>query len=94
MTFNLSSDLEIVCNGWEMEQLTKWGKPHERMMGVRGRPRYEKWLRAEKKRIKEDNLREAKIVKHPDRGFVSLWANERCVESVENSYERIRQGEF
>lgn len=83
-------DLEITCNGYDMEQLTTWGKPHERMMGVDGRPRYEKWLKAEKKRIKEDNLREAKIVKHPKRkNLVSLWVNERCVESLQNSHKRI-----
>ncbi len=91
MTESLSEKLTITCNHYDMEQLTKWGKPREKMGGVRGRPRYEKWLRAEKKRIKEDNLREAKIVKHPKRMVVSLWVNERCRESVENSYERIRR---
>lgn len=90
----LLNDLEITCNGEPMYQLTTWGKPHERMLDVRGRPRYEKWLRAEKKRIKEDVLREAKIVKHPERMLVSLWVNERCRESLENSHKRISRGEF
>lgn len=91
MSFNLSDNLDITCNGEQMEQLTKWGKPDKRMIDVRGRPRYEKWLRAEKKRIKEDVLREAKIVKHPDRLMVSLWVNERCKESIENSNKRIER---
>lgn len=91
MSQNFSTGLVITCNGYEMEQLTKWGKPQARLRGVRGRPRYEKWLRLEKKRIKEDNLREAKIVKHPTLMLVSLWANERCIESIANSYEKIRR---
>jgi len=89
MTYNLSDDLNITCNDEPMEQLTIWGKPDARMAYVRGRPRYEKWLRLEKKRIKEDALREAKIIKHPDRQMVSLWVDERCNESIENSYARI-----
>lgn len=91
MTWLLNENLEITCNGYDMEQLTVWCKPQEKMGGVCGRPKYVDWLRAEKKRIKEDNLREAKIVKHPDRKVVSLWVNERCRESVENSYEKIRR---
>ncbi len=91
MTFNLSDNLEITCNGEQMEQLTKWGKPGARMGGVRGRPAYGKWLRDEKRRIKEDDLRDAKIVKHPERPVVSLWVNERCWESTENSYKKIRE---
>ena len=92
MSFNLSDNLDITCNGEQMEQLTKWGKPDKRMIDVRGRPRYEKWLRAEKKRIKEDVLRQAKIVPHPKRkGLVSLWVDNRCDESVENSYKRIEE---
>ena len=81
MTFNLSDNLEITCNGEQMEQLTKWGKPGARMGGVRGRPAYGKWLRDEKRRIKEDDLRDAKIVKHPERPMVSLW--------VDTNYEKI-----
>ena len=91
MAWLLNEDLDITCNGEPMEQLTVWCKPDARMDGVRGRPRYEKWLRAEKKRIKEDVLREAKIVKHPERGFVSLWVDNRCDESVENSYKKIKE---
>ena len=89
MSENLSDGMVVTCNGYAMEQLTIWGKPTAKMLGVRDRPRYEKWLRMEKKRIKEDNLREAKIVKHPELMLVSLWVNERCVESIANSYERI-----
>lgn len=81
MAFNLSDNLEITCNGEQMEQLTTWGKPGARMSGVRDRPTYEKWLITEKKRIKEDTLRQAKIVKHPERPMVSLW--------VDMNYEKI-----
>ncbi len=86
MTFNLSSDLEITCNGEQMEQLTKWGKPGARMSGVRGCPAYEKWLRDEKRRLKKDTLRQVKIVKHPERPVVSLW--------VDMNYERIGCGVY
>ena len=86
MTFNLSSDLEIACNGEQMEQLTIWGKPKARMSGVRGRPTYEKWLIAEKKRFKAGSSREAKIVKHPKRPVASLW--------VDMNYEKIDGGVY
>lgn len=88
----LLNDIDVTCNGEQVEQLTVWGEPDARMGGVRGRPTYEKWLIAEKKRIKEDNLREAKIVKHPKRGFVSLWVDHRCAESIQNSYQKIADG--
>lgn len=92
---NLSNDLTVTCNGEILEQLTVWGKPTTKMRGVRGRPRYEKWLRAEKKRIKSDPFpREAKIVKHPDKMLVSLWVNERSWESINSMYERIGQGVY
>ena len=92
MTNNLSRFMEVTCNGHELKQLTKWGMPDVRMRGVRGSPKYEKWLRAEKKRMKEDIFhREVKIVKHPDRVMVSLWADERCQMSVDDSYRRIAE---
>ncbi len=95
MSENLSDGLKVTCNGEILEQLTKWGKPHARLMEVRGRPRYEKWLRAEKKRIKADEFpREVKIVKHPELMLVSLWVNERSDESVENSLEKIERSQW
>ncbi len=89
---NYSENLIVTCNGDILEQLTTWGNPTAKMSGVRGRPRYRKWLQAERRRIKNDPFpREAKIVKHPDKDLVSLWVNERSVESIKGMYERINQ---
>ena len=83
-------DFTVTCNGEDLEQLTIWGNPTGRMSGIRGRPRYGKWLQAEKKRIKSDPFpREAKIVKHPEAQLVSLWVDERSPESIRGMYERI-----
>ena len=86
-------NFKVTCNGEELEQLTTWGNPTAKMGGVRGRPRYMVWLRAEKRRIKSDEFpREAKIVKHPTQDMVSLWVNERSKESIDAMYKRINGG--
>jgi hypothetical protein len=67
----------VLHDGEKLEQLTDWGKPAERMMGVKRRPSYLVWLRIERRRLLTVPGRFARVIKNSE-GMVSLWVNKRA----------------